>query len=131
MDILTTITVIPIYIAISGLLFIPFTVRVGAYRAKSKIFIGTGDDPELLRRMRGQANFVETVPIALLLLLSMELLGAAPTLLHILGSALVIGRIAHYLGLTQLGPALFRVIGMVATLISIVVSAGWILINVI
>lgn len=129
MDMQTAIMVTPIYIALSGLIFIPFTVRAGAYRAKSKIFIGTGDDPEMLRRIRGQANFVETVPIALLLLLTMELLGAAPTLLHILGSALVTGRIAHYLGLTQLGPALLRVIGMVATLLTILVSAGWIFIN--
>ncbi|MCP5091111.1 MAG: glutathione S-transferase, partial [Gammaproteobacteria bacterium] len=51
----------PLYVAILGLLFLPITARVAVYRIKSKILLGTGDDPEMLRRMRGQANFVETV----------------------------------------------------------------------
>ena len=131
MELVTSITVIPIYIAILGLLFVPFTVRAGLYRAKSKIFIGTGDDPEMVRRMRGQANFIETVPIALILLLTMELLGAADTWLHVLGISLVLGRISHYLGLTELGPQLLRVVGMLATLIPILVSAVWILVDVV
>ena len=131
MELVTSITVTPIYIAILGLLFVPFTVRAGLYRAKSKIFIGTGDDPEMVRRMRGQANFIETVPIALILLLTMELLGAADTWLHVLGISLVLGRTSHYLGLTELGPQMLRVVGMLATLIPILVSAVWILVDVV
>ena len=121
-------SITPIYIAILGLLFIPITMRAGFYRAKSNIFIGTGDDPELLRRVRGQGNFVETVPIALLLLITMELLGATSTWLHALGAALVLGRITHYLGLTELGPLGLRAVGMIATLLVILIGAGWTLI---
>jgi len=130
MELPSLLNVTPIYIAVLGLVFITLTMRAGLYRAKTKIFIGVGDDPEMLRRMRGQANFVETVPIALFLLLTMEVLGAPDTWLHALGLTLVIGRITHYLGLTELGPPALRVMGMVATLVTILVSSIWVFISV-
>jgi len=130
MELPNLLSVTPIYIAVLGLIFISFTMRAGLYRGKTKILIGTGDDPEMLRRVRGQANFIETVPIALFLLITMEVLGASGTWLHTLGLALVVGRIAHYLGLTELGPLAFRIIGMMATLVTIIVSSIWILISV-
>jgi len=130
MELSSLISVTPIYIAVLGLLFIPFTLRVGLYRVKTKINIGTGDDPEMVRRMRGQANFIETVPMALFLLISMEVLGASDTWLHVLGLALVLGRIAHYIGLTELGPIVFRVTGMLATIGTILAGSVWILIDV-
>lgn len=130
MEILSLLSVTPIYIAILGLIFIPLTMRAALYRVKFKILIGTGDDPEMLRRIRGQANFVETVPMALILFLTMELLGAGTTWLHVLGITLVSGRISHYLGLTELAPPVFRLVGMLATLIPILVSALWILVRV-
>ena len=130
MELPTLLNVTPIYIALLGLLFIPFTMRVGLYRVKNNITIGTGEDPELVRLIRGQGNFIETVPIALFLLVSMELLGASDTWLHALGAALVLGRLSHYIGLTGLGPIQFRVAGMMATMLTILVSSIWILIDV-
>ena len=130
MELPSLLSITPIYIAILGLLFIPLTMRVGLYRIKTKIAIGTGDDPEMVRRMRGQANFIETVPMALFLLIVMEVLGASDTWLHVLGLALVLARVAHYLGLTELAPLAFRATGMVATLLTILVSSLWILIDV-
>jgi len=122
-------SVTPIYIAILGLLFIPFTLRAGLYRVKSKILIGSGDDPEMLRRIRGQGNFVETVPIALLLIIAMELVGAKDMWLHGLGIALVLGRICHYVAITEIGPSVCRPIGMLSTLLTILISSLWILVS--
>ena len=129
MDLVTALHVTPIYVAILGLLFIPFTMRAGMYRVKAKIFLGTGDDPELLRRVRGQANFVETVPIALFILIAMELVGVSSLWLHVLGVTLVTGRVAHYVGLTELGPSILRVFGMIATLATILVGSIWLLVS--
>ncbi len=129
MELPPVLSITPTYIAILGLLFLPFTIRAGLYRVKAKILIGTGDDPEMVRRMRGQANFIETVPISLFLLITMEILGASDIWLHGLGIALVLGRISHYLGLTEIAPRQFRVIGMVATLLVILISSLWILFN--
>ena len=129
MELPSVLSVTPIYIATSGLLFLPITARVALYRIKSKISLGTGDDPEMLRRMRGQANFIETVPIALLILIAMEVLGASHTWLHALGLTLVLGRIAHYFGLIEMAPLAFRVIGIAATLLTIFLGSIWIVID--
>jgi uncharacterized membrane protein YecN with MAPEG domain len=122
-------SITPIYLALLGIIFLPVTMRVGLYRVKNKILIGDGADPELLRRIRGQGNFIETVPLAILLLIVMETLGASSTWLHALGALLVIGRIMHYLAMTEIGPAVFRPIGMVATFATYLVAPVWILVD--
>ncbi len=127
MSTLSLLTVTPLYAALLGLLFIPFTLRVGLYRAKNKIDLGDGDDPELLRRIRGQANFIETVPIALVLIVIMELCGASNGWLHTLGALLVIGRLCHYLAITKIGPFALRPVGMFATLGTYLGACGWLL----
>jgi hypothetical protein len=76
--------------------------------------------------MRGQANFIETVPMALFVLIIMEVSGASSTWLHALGLMLVLGRIVHYLGLVQIAPLVFRVAGIAATLLTILVGSIWI-----
>lgn len=129
MDLPNLLSITPIYVAVLGLVFVLITLRVGFYRVNSKILIGTGEDPEMLRRVRGQANFIETVPMALFLLVVMEVLGAPGVWLHSLCAALVVARISHYLGLTELAPVLFRVAGMTATLLVVLISAVWILID--
>ena len=89
-------------------------------RALTEVFEKLGED---------QGNFIETVPLAEVLILLMELLGANGTWLHALGILLVGGRLLHYLGITGLGPFLCRPIGMFATLSVYLVAPLWILIN--
>ncbi len=132
MELSPLLNVTPIYIAILGLLFLPFTMRVALYRIKSNISIGDGDDPEMVRRMRGQANFIETVPMALFLLIVMEILSASDIWLHALGLSLVLGRTVHYLGVTEIAPIPIplRFVGILTTLLTILISSFWILLNV-
>ncbi|MFT5484072.1 MAG: putative membrane protein YecN with MAPEG domain [Halieaceae bacterium] len=127
MELPSLLNVIPLYTAILGIIFIVITARCGLYRAKSGVSMGDGGDDELLRRMRSQANFIESVPIALVLLVSMELSGASDTWLHSLGAALVVGRILHYLGLSGIGPGMLRPPGMILTLLPILISSIWLL----
>ncbi len=129
MNLPSLLSVTPLYVALLGLVFIVITLRVGLYRVKTKVNIGNGEDPELLRRVRGQGNFIETVPMALFLLIVMEVLGVSDTWLHILGATLVAGRILHYLGLTEIGPFICRPLGMMGTLLPILVSSIWILVD--
>ncbi len=121
------IIITPIYAALLGLFFILITMRVGRYRLKSKIFIGDGGDDEMLRRMRGQANFVETVPLAFILIILMELNYAPEVWLHGLGAVLLTARVLHYIGLALSGPPACRVVGMLGTIGCIAVSAIWLL----
>ncbi len=124
---ISLLSITPIYIAILGLIFIPITARVGFYRVGNQVDIGDGGDETLLRLIRCQANFVETTPLAVALLLTMELMGAGNVWLHALGATLVAGRLLHYLGLSGMGPFMGRPLGMVATFTVYLVSSGWIL----
>lgn len=73
--------------------------QVGAVRSRTGISILHGDDMELAEKIRRHANFTENVPLALILIGVLELNGASGLLLHGLGTALVVARIAHPLGL--------------------------------
>jgi uncharacterized membrane protein YecN with MAPEG domain len=129
MQLPTLLSITPIYVAILGLIFVPITMRVGFYRVSNKIDLGDGGDQVLLRIMRGQANFVETVPLVAIMLVLMELAGAPAVWLHSVGGFLVGGRVLHYLALTNMGPFVGRPIGMFATLGSYLAAAGWLLYN--
>lgn len=130
MDIPTILSITPIYIAILGLMFVPMTLYVGAYRIKNKVDIGDNGDKDLLRRIRSHANFIESVPLAVALLICVELMGASNMWLHGLGASLVIGRLLHFLAMTKIGPFIGRPIGMFATLGVYLVSSIWILVAV-
>ncbi|MHA3913921.1 MAPEG family protein [Halovulum sp. GXIMD14793] len=66
-------------------------------RKELKIFMGDGGNPLIVRAMRGHANFVETVPLALVFLTLMALLGTPVWVLHPLGAILVVARLLHAL----------------------------------
>jgi len=117
-----------LYVAVLGLMFIPFTAYVGAYRAKNNILIMDGGDPEMTRRIRAQANFIETVPLAVILIILMEINGAGSTWLHSLGAVLVVARFVHYLTMvTNPANAVPRALGMLGTISVYLVSSIWLL----
>ena len=112
------------FAAIFGVLHVIFTLRVGNYRRTSKINFGEGGDMELRNRMRGHGNFIENVPIALMLLLLNDLNGLSDMFLMVLGSVLLVSRIVHYLMIvTRSLPIILRPLSMLGTLGTILVSA--------
>ena len=112
------------FAAIFGILHVIFTLRVGGYRFRSKISLGDGGDKELRNRIRAHGNFIENVPIALLLLLLNDLNGLPVNTLVILGSVLLVSRILHYVMIVSRSlPMVFRPISMLGTLGTILVSA--------
>ena len=116
--------IISVYAALLGFFFVVITLRVALTRNSRKLSLGDGGDPEFNKLIRGQANFAETTPIALILILLLELQGANSMTLHTLGIALLAGRLAHYLQLTgSVKHLMFRVGGMILTLGTIVSAA--------
>src|SRR5205814_7415534 len=77
---------------------------IGPMRLRTNISILHGDNMQLATMVRRHGNFIESVPFALILLGFLELNGASPTLLHGLGIALVVCRIAHPIGLKADNP---------------------------
>ncbi len=87
--------VTPLYVGLLGLWFIVLGARVMQGRGSSKVSLGDGGDPILLRRIRGHANFAEYVPLTLLMLAVLELSHFSIYLLHALGIMLLVGRLLH------------------------------------
>ena len=83
-----------------GLLLILLSGYVIAGRVKFKIPLGDGDHPEMVQRIRAHANFIEYVPLALILLMLVEYARIGPRWMTLaMGGALVVGRLLHAQGL--------------------------------
>ncbi len=93
-------TITMITAGLLGLLLLFLGGYVIAGRVSFKVNIGDGGNEEMQRRMRAQANFVEYVPMALILIALMENASIGPSWLVIaLGGVLVVGRVWHAQGL--------------------------------
>ena len=112
------------YAALLGLLNLILTCYVILGRWKYRVSLGDGGHKELNRRIRAHGNFIETIPMTLLLLFFTEYTLKSPTLtqssqLWIHGPALtlLLGRILHFWGLRQKRSVnRYRQIGMGITL---------------
>jgi uncharacterized protein len=114
---------------------------IESYTQKS-VTTKTSDDGLLQRKVRAYGNFTEHVPLALLLMVALELMQYSPGessaryslgeslvgshwLLWLLGIALTVGRIAHAWGLiTTYGPSPSRAAGFFLTWFVYIVGAG-------
>jgi len=107
--------VVAIYASIYTLIIFGLSLKVIKNRGKYRVSVGDGGVEELQIAMATQSNAVEYLPIALLLLLLLELNGAGAWLIHLFGVLLIAGRYYHYKGM--FGKRLRqRVLGMKITL---------------
>ncbi len=115
----------PIYLSILAILIIFLAYRVTRFRIGEKVALGDEKGSrEMKCTIRAHANAVENVPLAMLLLIALELNSLNPLLLHIFGTVLVISRVAHAWGLTRIyGPSPGRFYGTLFTWLSIVLMA--------
>jgi uncharacterized protein len=103
--------------ALLALIQVPMTLAVGLRRRALKIAFLDGADDILLRRIRGHANFTETVPIAIIAMAAAEVFGATDPLLWAGGGLLVFGRLAHYWAVQKIEAGAVRFAVMLFTLI--------------
>ena len=83
---------------VCGLLFFALTFRVIAARRASGVSLGDGGDKLVMRRMRGQANAAEQMPLTLIALLIAELIGGSTVVLGLLAFVFCMGRLLHGIG---------------------------------
>ena len=90
---------------IAALINIWLGMRVGEIRRREKISVGDGNNPKLIARMRAQANFIEYIPILLILIALIEFsIGGGesrtgPIWLWVVGFVIMLARVAHALGM--------------------------------
>lgn len=99
--------------------------RVGRIRDRTGVSILRGDDMHLALAMRQHGNFIETVPLALILMGLVEANGANGILLHANGILLVLSRIVHPMGLSlERRHHPLRAVGTVGTVLAMLVLAA-------
>lgn len=96
---------------------------VALQRATQKVSIGEGDG-QLLVRVRRHGNFIEWVPLVLVLMLLAEAQGADACWMHVSGASLLLGRVLHPFGMTTRGGVQpLRIAGNGLNMLAIVVSS--------
>ncbi len=125
---MTSIQIVALYAGIILILLPILMLRVGGQRVKQKISLGDGDNPDLLKRIRAHANFIETTPFALIGLLILAQFSVPAWLLHVFGGGFTIGRIAHAHGMAQNKAAgAGRTIGAILSLLVFFGIGGYLL----
>lgn len=113
-----------LYAGVLGILYVGLSAFVIRGRWKNRVILGDGDNQDMIKRIRVHANFIEYVPLTLILLFIIEFEGAPAGLIHSLGIALTVGRIIHPIGiLTKSGPSWGRTGGMMLTFGVLIVAS--------
>jgi uncharacterized protein len=116
-----------IYVAVLAIIMIGLSSYVSAQRGKAKVSILDGGNAELQLRMRRHGNFVENVPMALVLMLVAEIDGVGVNWIHAAGILLVVGRILHAIGLRADKVTPLRLAGGLSTTLANLLMVGNIL----
>jgi uncharacterized membrane protein YecN with MAPEG domain len=87
-----------LYAVLGALLLIKFSFDVVRLRMQYRVSYGDGGFSELQSAIRIHGNAVEYIPVALILLLFMEMNGAETWMVHVCGLLLIAGRLMHYYG---------------------------------
>lgn len=90
-----------LFAAVHALMLVALVVPISLRRRRQRIGIGDGGDAQLALSIRVQANFIEYVPLALLLLLLLELCGLPAGWIYAFGTTLLLARILHATGLSR------------------------------
>ena len=109
-----------LYAGLLGLLAVGLANQVLYARLRARVLPDWKQETVL----RVQANFVENVPLAIVLLLVLELQGAAAPLVHAFGASLVLCRVLHAWGMSRNPGANYpRLIGAQGTFLLISVMS--------
>lgn len=112
-------------------------IAVGLHRVKTVTNIGTGEDPELERKVRRHGNLAENAALFIVVLALAELIAVSSSIVMIVAAVFVAARVSHAVAFSSLtgshgadGSKVFvaaRVIGAFGTFASGVFLAGYML----
>ena len=123
------------YASFFALFALVLSFRAGSLRGKSGVSILYGEPTrmDLAERVRAHQNFLEYVPLVLIMFGALEASGVSRMFLYVMGDLLIIARIAHAVGLKHDNMAhIGRLIGAGGTALVTLVAACyglWIAVN--
>ena len=127
---------VPLYTGLTAALLtiiqIGLMFSVIKMRGDAGVFIGSGGNEGLERRIRAHGNFIENVPTFLVCLMLMELMVGSTLLVALLGGVVLLARLAHAIALSaNSGVTAGRLVGTVGTVIPMLVAAGYLVYQVV
>ena len=123
-------TITALYAGILGLMALYLGSIPGRMRGRLKISVGDGGYPDMVLAMRRHANFVEWVPLALILIAMLEINGASKFAIHGFGASLVAFRICHAIGLQKENIGVpTRIIGAGGTALLVGAASIWLIVD--
>ena len=117
-----------LYIVLNAAIMVALAANVIRMRYRTQTRFGDGGNPEMIRALRAHGNNTEYVPIALILLVLAQNLGAGLLFIHAIGLPLTVGRALHGVGFversheTPTGDSTLRRWGMILTLLAILIG---------
>ena len=115
-----------LYAALMSMMAVGLVIRVIQLRGRFRQSLGDGGHAHLNRRIRAHGNFVETVPLALILIALCEAGSMPGWALHGLGILLLAGRLAHAAALEpETGRMRLRQLGMMASFAVLALPVPW------
>ena len=117
-----------LYAGILSIFALALSFVAGSFRGKVGVSVLFGEpaNMELAQKVRVHQNFLEYVPLLLILMAAVELNGGSATFLHVVGVALIVSRIAHAVGLKHDNMAHpGRAIGAGGTALLTLAAAGY------
>jgi uncharacterized protein len=85
--------------ALLALMLLVVSVRVTMLRRRKKVSFLDGGDPELRAAIRVQGNFIEYVPMLLILMGLIEAMHFSAWVVYAFGAILIVVRVSHAIGL--------------------------------
>jgi uncharacterized membrane protein YecN with MAPEG domain len=110
-----------------GLLAVSLTVSVGRLRVQKKIYLGDGGDPAMLAAIRAHGNFMEYVPLCLLLIYIVSDFYSF-WYVAVLSLVLLLSRVLHAGGLLGFIP-LGRTLGAAGTTLVLAVTSAMLIMS--
>jgi hypothetical protein len=119
-----SLSITALYAGILAIIIVALGINVTMHRVKLKVSLGDGGNPQMLRMIRLHGNAVEYLPLALVLMVIYEINSGWHIALHIIGIALVAGRLIQTMAMWSTDvPVPGRGIGQTLTWGSIAVLA--------
>ena len=109
-----------LYVVSGAIFLIILSLHVVKLRAQYQVAQGDGGFYELQTAIRMHGNAVEYLPVALILLVVMEMNGSPNWTLHLCGILLLAGRVLHALGLHRHEHS-WRQTGMSLTYVALII----------
>ena len=115
-------------LAIAATINLWLGIRCSQVRISDKVLHGDGGNAMLAKRMRAHANFTEYTPLAMLLVLALNLAGYHGWTLAVSALAFLTARVLHALGMEADKPNPLRMAGVIVTWLCYALWIGWALI---